>query len=431
MSSTRPIWNDGQGLATPDLQRVADGVGAADDRVHEVLFTPGAVSKKIVPLQEETATVNPRLLATQSSISLTPTGVNGAVRVMPCQLIAGSPTSAQAIALAANLQAPLDTPAITSNSSGSIRYDLVYATVTRSVTVTGTRKIKSATDGTLSSQTVNLADAASVTLGVNVGFLTGATAPTTAQINAALPADTSPSSSTFGSFSFPIGYVTVANGYSSGTLIGQDSSGGSTYITQCWPGGFVQGQRVRAMKPASLFYGAANEKFSGTVLAKGVQNAERFGSMSTPIFFLMKLLTSTPTAAGSAVVIDNTIDWRNRFVWGVYSYTNLSGNITLESTVITPASATLMSGGVTGSTANIVYNTGDINPFWTGSGSNAGPAAQAYYSDTAGSTAHSFGLVFKTDGTLAVIRVGSPVDGTNGDLIAMVLYCTDQLKLNG
>ena len=33
MSQERPIWNDGQGLATPDLQRPCNDVGAADDRV--------------------------------------------------------------------------------------------------------------------------------------------------------------------------------------------------------------------------------------------------------------------------------------------------------------------------------------------------------------------------------------------------------------
>lgn len=424
MSNIRPIWNDGQGLATPDLQRIADAAGAADDRVHEVLLTPGSVLKRILPLSEETPTLNPRLLAIPSTNALSPPGTNGAVRVLPCQLVAGS--SAQVIALAANLQSSLDTAAITSNSSGVIRYDLIYATVNRAVTTTGTRKIKSATDGTLSSQTVNLADAASVTLGVNIGFLTGATAPTQAQINSALPADTSPSSSTFGSFSFPIAYVTVANGYSSGTTLFQDSSGGSTYLTQCWPGAFVPGARVRGLKPASVFYGAANEKFSGTVLTKGVQNGERWGSATTPMFFMFRLLTSTPTAAASAVVIDSSIDWRNRFIWGTYgAMSNLSGNITIESTAASPPRAS----AVSGSTVN---NSGLIPIGWSGAGSNAGPVfAGLTYVDGVPNVI-GFNVMIKTDGTLAVYRdPAARVDGTNGDLITMVLYATDQLKLNG
>lgn len=420
MSQPRPIWNDGQGLSTPDLQRGEDLVGAVDDRVYEVMFTPGPVQKRIIPLSEESSTVNPHLLAVPSAVGLTPAGVNGAVRLMPSELIAGSPSSVQQISLSASLYAPLDTAAITSNSSGGNRYDLIYATVNRAVSTTGTRKIKSATDGTLSSQTVNLADAPAVTLGVNVGFLTGATPPTAAQIAAATPADTAPSSSTFGSFNFPIAYVTVANGYTSGTVLFQDSSGGTTFITQCWNGGFVKGTRVRQARVGGVFYGTANEKFSTSVLTKGTRYAERWGSTSGSVFLMFKLLTSTPTIASSSILIDDTIDWRQRLVWGWYGYLG-AGNITLESTATFGSSPPTVSG------ANL-YNPGIIPAAWTGPGINNLTVVGGSYNNAAG---YGFNLVFRTDGTLGVVRSSNLVDGANGDLIALQLFASDPLKLNG
>lgn len=298
MSTTRPIWNDGQGLTTPDLQRPCDTVGGADDRAHEVLLTPGTVQKKVLPLSEESLTLNPRLLAIPSSAGLTPAGINGAVRVMPFSFIAGTAANTQQISLTGNTFAAIDTTAIGSNSSGSIRYDLVYATLTRQVTVSASRRIKSASDGSVSSQTINLADAPTITLNINVGFLTGATAPTNAQILAALPADTTTS------FSVALTFVTVANGYSSGTTLFQSSSGGTTYLTQCWPGGYIQSSRVRLAR-----YGSLVDKNAGTT-----------GQATTPIggsrFINMNrlLVPVTVTAISQTIQLDDVIDWRQRIL---------------------------------------------------------------------------------------------------------------------
>lgn len=329
MSAERAIWNDGQGLATPDLQRGCNDAGAADDRAHEVYLTPGAVQKKVMPLLDETATQIPQYLAIPSAAGLTPAGVNGAVRLLACELVAGSPSNTQAIALAGNLQAPLDTVAITSNSSGSTRYDLIYATLNRAVTVSGTRKIKSATDGSLSSQTVNLADAPTITLGVNVGFLTGATPPTTAQINAATPADTAPSSSTFGSFNFPIAYVTVANGYSSGTVLFQNSSGGSTYLTQCWAGGFIRRHRVESYRAATLIGSGIAEA------PKSVAVTTRTGaaiSIKSPVYVLPATKLVGTDNLSTWPVLDNSIDWRYRIISATVTYlTSAASSATPES----------------------------------------------------------------------------------------------------
>lgn len=425
MSLTRAIWNDGQGLATPDLQRPCDVAGSADDRVLDVLATPNLVQKGLVPLG---SAANPRLLAIPSTNALSPAGVNGAVRLMPCELVAGSPSDVQTVALAANLKSPLDTPAIASNTSGSTRYDLVYATVNRAVSVTGTRKIKSATDGSLSSQSINLADAAAVALSVNQGFLTGATPPTNAQILAATPADTAPSSSTFGSFNFPVGYVTVANGYASGTTLFQDSSGGSTYITQCWQGAYVHHQRVRGPRPASIYYGSANERASTSVLANGFQGGERWGGGLAQFFAHFKVLPTTGTTVGTGFVVDNTIDWRHRFVWGFYAYLGSATVLPVEGNANPLAAGTQ---GVVNT--NQAYNQGVLQPFWTGGGSTSGSVAgQMVLGYTDGATfAHPNAAVLNTDGSLRLFNHNSVVvDGTNGDALALVVFATDQLPLS-
>jgi hypothetical protein len=431
MSLIRPIWNDGQGLATPDLQRGGDAAGAADDHVYETVFTPGAVQKRVTPLLEETATVNPRLLTIPSTPSLSPAGANGAVRVQPCQLIAGSPTSQQQIALAATSYTGLDSALITSNGSGSIRYDLIYATVYRAVSVSGTRKIKSATDGTLSSQSIALADVAAVTLGTNVGFLTGATAPTLSQINAALPADTAPSSATFGSFSFPLCFVTVANGYSSGTVLAQNSAGGSTYITQAWSGGAMQGHRVRGPRPASIYYGVASEKPT-SALTTGVQGAERWGSDGARFFAHFKVLPASSNAIATAAVVDNSIDWRRRFIYGFYSYISSATALPIESAAYSPASTTVMNEMYLAAAPGTAFiSSGALAPLWTGTGTASSTASWLMpYLDSGTPAMRAHNLSVYTDGSLRVVRNSALLDGANGDVFAVVLWATDQLTLN-
>lgn len=413
MSTTRPIWNDGQGLATPDLQRGEDVAGSADDRVHEVVFTPGSVQKRILPLTEESTstgvngfTGNTRIIAVPSTSSLTPAGANGAVRLLPCQLMAGTPSASQQISLAGTNYGVLDTTAITSNASGSTRYDLIYATLNRSVTVTGTRKIKSATDGSLSSPTINLADAPAITLSINPGFLTGATAPTTAQINAAVPADTAPSSSTAGVFNFAIGYVTVANGYTSGTTLAQ------TAITQAWAGGWVQPHRIQQLRPFPTFYtGAATEKPGGTPLT------DRWGSQLS-YFVHLKLVTATPTSAGATILLDSTIDWRHRLIWGYFFY--------LGSATIYPLETTATTGNVAlDAVVQTGRNWGKLTAMFTTGNDPVGGLVTQYGS----SVNNAIGLfVVTATGNLTFYRGSTLIDAANGDAIALMLYATDQFR---
>jgi hypothetical protein len=430
MGGLRGIWNDGAVLATPDLQRQSDGAAQADDLALQVLVTPGTTQKKILPLSEETATVNPRVL-------LTPSGTAGAVQLNSCTLVAGVPSVPSGIALSGTLLAALSSPLIASNSSGANRYDLIYISVTRTVptnfssppsfiaylspgpgvntsaSLNQPRKIKSVVDGSISTQATNVGDVLTATIAVNQGFLTGATPPTTAQINAALPADVATGyGSAYGTFYFAIGYVTVANGFTAGSAIAQSS------ITQTWNGGFIQPHRVKGVRPVSMYYGSAAEKPISPALTSGTQGAERFGSDQRFIIH-WKSLATTGNTVPTGSVVDNSIDWRFRLVWGFMAYLGSASQLPLE----THGTFIRSFGWGVGTSPNIqITDQAQIGPSWTGSG----PAAIVTmgYNQT---TATSASLAVISNGNLVVVRTGTVVDAVNGDLMVAVLYTTDQL----
>lgn len=437
MSATRPIWNDGQGLATPDLQRGEDVAASMDERVHEVYMAPGTIPKRIAPLTEELFTLTPGpgtgspILISQNPLTYLAVpsqgtlavGVAGGVSTYPFAAIAGdisgSVGSSQKISLTGTAYVPLNTTAITSNVSGVTRYDLVYATLNRAVTVTGARKIKSAVDGTISSPTVNLADAPSMTLGIVPGFLTGGTPPTLTQIYAALPADTAPGA-TAGTFNFPICYVTVANGYTSGTILSINSAAGTTYITQCWPKDWHQQSLVRATRPMAIYYSTANEKPTSPGITGGTHYAERWGS-DIRFFGHMKMLT---TSSGINIVgnlgttIDNTINWQKRFIWGWYAYLG-SAAAAIENSNVMLGVAPQFSG------ANLF--SGVIAPLWTGDGTGAASITYVY----AAVGNNRFDLGVTADGALRIGKNTAPIDAANGDYLVFYIQATDKVVVGG
>jgi len=410
----RSIWNDGQSLTTPELQRNCDIAAYADDRALEVLLTPGQVLKKVMPILEETASVNPRLL-------LIPSASNGKVTCQPAYFLASS-SLATAITYAAKLDASDDIPAnIASNSSGQNRYDLIYATVNRQVAATiasppggaaytgigqastGTsstqsRKIKSVVDGSISTQSVNLYDVPQVQLAVNQGFLTGATPPTTAQINAALPADTATS------FNFALAYITVANGYTSGTAIAQSA------ITPAWNGGWLQQHRMHGLRPMSFYSGAISEKTAGSL------PSERWGSYVS-YFGHFKLLTTTADqSTGPGSLLDNSIDWRHRFVVVTLAFLGNATTLGAVESITTPIHL-----DAPGSATPALQTKG----FFTGTGPGALPTDLYFFDYISGG--NGLALNFHTDGTLRVCKRGTgPTNGASGDLIMVSIFGTDQ-----
>jgi hypothetical protein len=221
VSLLRGVWNDGQALTTPELQRPNDVGAGADDRLLEVLYPPGSNQKTIIPLLASFAA---------TPLLIVPGVTNGTLKLQPCQLVAGDATNQQAIDLSVNLQAALQSALIASNSSGSTRVDLLYATISRTVPAnigsppagaayaglgvasTGTgaqqaRSVKDVSSGIVTTQTINIYDVPTVTLTVLQGT-PGSGAPS-------LPADSSTA------FNFSLATISIATGYTSGTAINQ------------------------------------------------------------------------------------------------------------------------------------------------------------------------------------------------------------------
>ncbi|MFI5229212.1 MAG: hypothetical protein ACHQWU_09095 [Gemmatimonadales bacterium] len=407
MSLLRPIQNDGQGYNTPDVQLKHDVLAHADDRVYEAMLTPPAAGKQITPVGVETATYNPRLL-------LQPSGTAGKVTLQPCLLVAGSALAA--VGLSGLLQSALDSLAFGANSSGNPRIDLVYVTLSRTApqvaispppasvayvgigpAVTGAgpfqpRPIKDTTSGQVSNKSINLYDLVTVQLNILAGT------PAGSPVAPALPADGA------GSYNFSIAQVAIANGYAAGAAIAQAS------ITPTWTGGWIPPQLVRGNDHVlSLYAGSANEKPSTPI-------SSRWGALHK-VVLICKVLSTTPTAIGSAVVIDNSIDWRQRVITGK-GFRVGPANVSLEGTAGTPCDQRNWD-----ESTNAIFDCG-----WSGAaGSTFEPLLWFKYG-ASGAGYSSFAITVNAAGNLVLYNGGTTlVDTINGDLMVAIIEYTDQL----
>jgi len=163
--------------------------------------------------------------------------------------------------------------------------------LTRGVTVTGSRKIKSVVDSSVSAQTVNLADAPNVTLQIIQGV--SGTTPL-----ASLPADTATA------YNFGLAMVTVTNGYTSGSAISAGvSAGGTTFISQLWSGGFIQPSRYRSLRMGSLV-----NKAPGTTGKPTMPLSDRWCA-SYRLVCPVKI-----TGTNQVVTLDDSINWSSRML---------------------------------------------------------------------------------------------------------------------
>jgi hypothetical protein len=386
MSTNQKTWTDGEAITTTESNRVARIAATMDDRAWEGLLTPGSIQKRIVPLSEEALTVFSRTL-------LVPGVTAGSVKLQPALLLAGGIALPNRINMAAKLEAALDSATFASNSSGSTRYDLVYATISYAVSATGSRKVKDIVTAQVTTQVLNLEKATQVVLTVlpNVGNVT----PT-----ATMPADPGDGSS----YNFPLCLVTLVNGYTGGTVITQSQ------IAQLWFGGFIQPQRVRGMRPMSIYAGAGGEKPAGALPAQ-----ERWGS-DVRFFGHFKLVTATPNSTPPGDIIDNSIDWRGRLIQLQILYMGgaLSvGPLDTYGSNVT-VTANLSAGYAQSSNFATTLNFANV-------GGGHAIIALTY------ATGSVLTVYVHTDGTLRVYR-STLQDGTNGDLFMMVASATDQFK---
>jgi hypothetical protein len=341
-----------------DQPLVQSAISTVGDRALEVLVTPGAIQKKCIPLSEESSTLNPRLLIVGKD---TDAGLaNGKVRLRPVSFEAGVLGDVNSIALSALQKTNLDSPTIANNSSGSTRTDLLYAAVSPGLTPL-TRL---------------------VALGVVQGVASGTPL-------ASLPAD---SGSTY---NFGLAALSIPNGFAGGAI-------NQSVIKPLWSSGWVQQQRVRGQRPASLYGGSATEKPANNL-------SDRIGS-DVRVFAHFKYLTTTGTAFSTGFTIDSNYDWRNRFVSGFIAYLGSASQVPLEGTApqIVPTASATIACAYTGATpptngifASLSYNTNGavINLGVDGNGNLRG---------------------FQSAGK-------SPIDAANGDLIVIMLHATDRL----
>jgi hypothetical protein len=376
MSAKKEVWSVGEAVRKSSLDRMSVGAATADDRGLEVVFSPGAALKAVHPLSEETLSLNPRLLIAGKDTD--GTLANAKVRVRPAWFKAGS--DAFTIALSARLKANADSPTIGNNSSGSTRTDLVYAQINYATSLSETVRQKQLSGGDpVSSLLVTQVDMA-VTIGVVAGVAAG-------NPLASLPADDTVN----GVYYFGLAALSIANGYAGGA-INQSS------ITQLWTGGWLQQQRVQGQFPGSISAGAAGER-------SGDSFSSRWGA-SRRFLIPFKMLAATTNNMSPGVILDSTIDWRNRWLDIVLYYMGSAG-----------------AGGnvfpLSGSTGQFSQNSVSWSSITGGGGANT----SKIYSGAA-----NLLLGVDTSGNLQYCRGSSgPIDAANGDALVLSIHASDKI----
>jgi hypothetical protein len=277
LSSSEKLWSDGEAHTTVEHQRVARIAAQADDRALEALLTPHGIQKRILPLSEETPSVNPRLL-------IVPSPSTGAVRMRPARLLA-SGAGPFRLSMSATVEAPIDSPLVGANATGQTRFDLVYASMAYAISAQGTRKVKDVSSGIISPQVLPLERAPRVALAIIPGI-------STANPLGALPADAPDGTA----FNFPVALVTVPTGHVAGQPIPQ------AQITQQWPGGAVDFHRVRVYRPGSIFGSGINESQANPGLS------DRWGFGHRVVVAFRHMLGTTQ------FTVDDKINWARRAI---------------------------------------------------------------------------------------------------------------------
>jgi hypothetical protein len=400
MSGQRKIPNVGENFTFNEVQRIANVAAAGDDRALEILATPGSTQKKIMPLLEETATLNPRLLVVGHD---TDAGApNGSVRLRPAHFVAGVANGPYDVGLGAKQKANLDSPQFAANSAGVPRTDLLYATISYGATTTVTKRQKPPTGGAPLAQPLIVAADPAVTLSIIPGV--AASNPLVS-----LPADPAVDAIFGGTYNFALAAVSIPAGYVAGSPINQAS------ITPLWNGGWIPPHRVRGLRVPN--WGGANppERPSS-------QMSERFSSY---IEFIIpwKLLPNTPQ---SGVVVDTSIDWRHRMVWGYGAWTGLSATAYPLETLAGAGRPTSV-----GALDTTTY--GLLGPSPSGDGVPSGGGSGVVIGTILYGGAHfnaSAQLIVDSNGHLLVGAGSGPGDKTNGDMIVFVVRASDQI-ING
>ena len=289
MSSPNAVaWVDGQAVTTEDLQAMADDSATAEDRLMRVVVPPtptggSTYDKRVVPLFDESASRVPYQL-------VVPGSTTGRVKVRPCQITIGAQNVSAPNLPSVQLSGVIETETQTgtnfasTTTPGQSRIDVVYALIQRGATG-ASREVKDS-QGSVSTQTVNVRKPLQITIGIQQG--TEAVTPAAPS----LPSDSSTA------WYVPLAYVTLVHPYSAGAAITQ------AMITQGWPGGWIPQTRRRKYKPASAMAAVYNAGINGRA---NVTMGDQFGA-ALEIAACMQHVTNS----ASWVTIDAGHDWRYR-----------------------------------------------------------------------------------------------------------------------
>lgn len=314
---------DGQEVAVADFNLLGSVAGLADDRVfaewlRTIVFDGANTYKTILPygtLQIEGLT--PGTAVNFGTVQ--PTGsANGSVNVFPFRAVVGSRTSVGTspalnwsdirTALFTGAATLSQTLALAANSSGNPRWDLIYATVSVDTpSGTQTRRVKTPSTGVVTAQTVTTQLLNPVTVGQTQGT-PGAT-PTIP----ALPSDSG------GNYFIALAAVRVPNGFNSSTTIVnadirdqvaisalQSPTTGVGRICPASGNNDQAGTYATDLSgPGAWAAGTAGQR-PGVFLPPGLVGGEE------RVILIDANNSSHPSHANGSVV-DDTIDWRNRF----------------------------------------------------------------------------------------------------------------------
>jgi len=394
MSGVTGLFTGGQGAVADDVQRVATVAAAGDDRLYSVLATPGAASKGVVPLEEESTTVNPRLLVYPAT-----GGDQGRLNVRRCHLVAAVQDGlGQSVDLGVTTATTMLSALVGANASGNPRIDRLYVTINRAVpgAAVQQRRFKSTSASAVTTNATNIYNEPTATLAILAGT------PAGSPVAPVLPTDSGTA------WVIQLAQIYVANGYASGGPIGADAGAGvTTYVAQEWPNGQIPRPRSEGLKAASIFTAALNESVALSTLGLSRFTARNGADVQLFAGFRHRSTTTSFT-------LDNSINWRRRLIWGVLA----RGRDTGAPPNFPFVAATTLQG---------TSATQQLPPGLTGAGS-VDPAISALFIGAGGGGVNVLiDIRSSAAGVLEAAIAGGPFDTTNGDTYHLVLWATNQL----
>lgn len=329
---------NGQEVEQSDLSLIAEDAALADDRVLAELFrlkpSQSPVSKGVLPYS-----LGP---------TVAPSGADGSVRIYPFRAFVASTTAAstdakknwrdiRSVVYIGNPTNEYKLQALSANTSGFNRWDLVYARIDKDVNETGVvRYVKTAGPPVVETPTtVSVVKATTAVVGIVVGT------PSATPDIPTLPTD---SGSTF---YIPLVYILVPNGF------GATSTVTSSFMYETAP--VLNLSRVTGATTA----GVANtqNKAGGPAISTAVIHAWGLGTrpeiylpstmVGEEVLYIALNLQDASSSNWSQLdgtIVDDSRDWRKRiFSWSAQVMTGTSARFSWSQTSTSNTSPTIPS----------------------------------------------------------------------------------------